>query len=67
MTTIQSTIQARAAQLGLTAYGLAKLAGMSEETVRPYLQGKRDMTSKKVDKLLEALGLEVKEIKWEKK
>jgi transcriptional regulator with XRE-family HTH domain len=67
LTTIQATIQARAAQLGLTAYALAKLAGMSEETVRPYLQGKRDMTSRKVDKLLEALGLEVKEIKREKK
>ena len=58
---IRQAIQARAAQLGLTAYALAKLAGMSEETVRPYLQGKRDMTSKKVDKLLEALGLEVRE------
>jgi transcriptional regulator with XRE-family HTH domain len=63
MTTIQATITARAAKLGLTAYALAKLAGMSEETVRPYLQGKRDMTSKKVDKLLEALGLEIREIK----
>jgi transcriptional regulator with XRE-family HTH domain len=61
MTTIQATITARAAQLGLTAYGLAKLAGMSEETVRRYLYGKQDMTSEKVDKLLDVLGLEVRE------
>jgi transcriptional regulator with XRE-family HTH domain len=62
MQTIQATITARASHLGLTAYALAKITGISTETIRRFFAGEQDMTGQKLDKLLDALGLELREI-----
>lgn len=58
---IQEAVIARAAELGLTAYALAKLTGgaVSEDHVKDYLERRKSMGSHKLQHLLAALGLTV--------
>lgn len=59
---IQSVVIARAAELGLTAYALAKATDwqVSEDHVRAYLGRRKSMGSHKLQHLLTALGLELR-------
>lgn len=61
---LRTAIVARAAQLGLTAYAIARDAGgPSEESVRRYMAGSQDMKSSSVAAVCWVLGLELRESK----
>lgn len=44
---------------GLTAYALAKLAGLDPGVVKRFVDGRSDMTASNLDKVFEVLGLAV--------
>jgi hypothetical protein len=56
---VQARVIARAAELGLTAYAVAKLTGgaVSEDHVHAYLTRRKSMGSHKLQHVLRALGL----------
>ena len=44
---------------GLTAYAVAKLAGLDPGTVKRFVNGQHDMTASNLDKVFQVLGLVV--------
>lgn len=62
--TIQETVIARAKELGLTAYAIARASGgaVSENHIRCYLSRKKSMGSHKLQYVFGALGLSVARI-----
>lgn len=58
---IQERVIARAAELELTAYAVAKLTGgaVSEDHVRDYFARRKSMGSHKLQHVLEALRLKI--------
>jgi transcriptional regulator with XRE-family HTH domain len=44
---------------GMSQYRLAKLSGVSQQTVNRFCRGERDLTSQRVEKLLAALSLRI--------
>ena len=60
---IRETITARAEQLGLTAYAIAKRCEMSPEAVKRYLTGRCSLNSRYVSAICEVLGLELRPVK----
>lgn len=56
--TLRQTIRARLAELGISTYHAAALAGISDQTVRDYLSGK-DTSTHRVLTLAAAIGLEI--------
>jgi hypothetical protein len=60
---IQETVIARAKKLGLSSYAIAKATNgaVSEDHVRAYLTHAKSMGSHKLQHVLKALGLSVKE------
>ena len=58
---LQELVIERAAELGLTAYALAKLTGwaVSEQHARDFIAGRKSMGSRKLQHILAALGLEL--------
>lgn len=59
---IRDAVIRRAAELGLTAYAIARDSGgaVNEDTVRAYLTGRKDMTGRRLGAVLRVLGLEVR-------
>ena len=62
MTPIHELVAARAEELGLTAYAVAKQVGCDPGTVRRFFLGKTPMQSSILEKILEVLSLEIKPI-----
>lgn len=58
---IQAAVIARAAELDLTAYAIAKATGgkVSEDHVRDYLTQRKSMGSHKLQHVLDVLGLAI--------
>ncbi len=58
---IQARVIARAAELGLSSYEIAKrtAGGVSEDHVRDYLTRRKSMGSHKLQHVLRVLGLDV--------
>lgn len=58
---VQEAVIARAEQLGLTAYAIAKLTGgaVSPDHVKDYLERRKSMGSHKLQHVLTAIGLGV--------
>ena len=57
MDTIRTTIIARAEQLGLTAYAIAKKAELDPQTVKRYLSERCSLNSRYVSQICEVLDL----------
>lgn len=57
---IRKIVADRLERIGRTQYWLAKQIGMSRQGVWNYMNRKSDMNSETLDKVLEALGLEVR-------
>lgn len=57
---MRSIILQRMNELQMTAYRLAKLTGITDPTVRNFLDGTHEMRSDKLSKILDVLGLEVR-------
>lgn len=45
---------------GMTAYGLAKLCGLTQQAIRSYMLGNTDMRAEKLSLILAVLDLEVR-------
>lgn len=68
MPTIRESIQAQANRMGLTAYAISQQCGVDKKGkrivsvvhVQAYLNGDKDMTSERIDAILNVLDLEVK-------
>lgn len=56
---LRAIVVARMAELGLTAYAVAKRADISEDCVRKYTAGSSDMGSERLGRVLGALGIAV--------
>jgi transcriptional regulator with XRE-family HTH domain len=56
---IRARVKARALELQLTSYAIAKASGVSENHVAAYLAGRKSMTSSRLQHVLAALGLSV--------
>lgn len=58
---LQETVIARAAELGLTAYAIAKSTGdhVTADHVKDYLERRKSMGSHKLQAVLRAIGLRV--------
>lgn len=57
---IRRIVRDRLKQLDKSQYWLAQQVGMSKQGVWNYLNGRSDMNSGTLDKVLDALGLEVR-------
>lgn len=57
---VRNIVIQRMEKMGLKAYGLAKLTGLTEQAIRAYVRGKGDMRGEKLALLLAVLGLEVR-------
>lgn len=44
---------------GMTAYRLSKETGISQDTIGRFLKGEQDTTVEKLEKILEALDIEI--------
>ncbi len=53
-------IRDRLDRIGMTQAELAELAGMTEPRVSDYLNGKRDVYAATLNRMLEALNLEIR-------
>ena len=60
MINFRKEIQMEMKRRGLSAYALAKAAGLSIRGVQWFLSGDRDITSRRLAVLLQALGFELK-------
>lgn len=58
--TIQQAIAARAEELGLTAYAVAKKCGITPEAVKRFFAGRAALNSRYVSKICEVLQLELR-------
>lgn len=56
---VQDAVIARAAELGLTAYALAKASGVSQTHVRDYLSRNKTMGSHLLQQVLRVLRLKI--------
>jgi transcriptional regulator with XRE-family HTH domain len=56
---IREAITAAMKSEGLTAYAVAKLAGLDPGVVKRFVEGRTDMTASNLDKVFEVLGLSV--------
>ena len=54
---LSDAIKAEIGRRGLTAYAVAKLAGITPNVVSRFLSGERDITLATADKVATALGL----------
>lgn len=57
---VRSIVIQRMDKMGLKAYGLAKLTGLTEQAIRAYVRGKSDMRGERLSLLLAVLGLEIR-------
>ena len=57
---IQEMVAARASERGLTAYAIAKEAGLDPNTVKRFLDGRCSLNSGYVSKICDVLGLVVR-------
>lgn len=57
---IRAAVRAEVERAGWTHAELAERAGLPRPRVTEYLAGRRDMTGANLDRLLEALGLELR-------
>jgi hypothetical protein len=57
---IRDVVVARARELGLTKYAVAKLSKVSEKHVGSYFNGQKSMTTERLQHLLKVLGLTLK-------
>lgn len=56
---IRETIITAMESQGLTAYAVAKLAGVDPGVVKRFVEGRTDMTASNLEKVFEVLGLSV--------
>lgn len=57
---IQGAVAARATERGLTAYAIAKEAGLDPQTVKRFLEGRCALNSRYASKIFDVLGLVVR-------
>ena len=62
MPPLHELVAARAEELDLTAYAIAKQVGCDPSTVRRFFRGKTPIQSSILEKLLAVLSLEIKPI-----
>lgn len=56
----QEIIRREAVRQGLSGYRIAKMAGLPLRTAQAYMSGSTDLAGRRIEKIAEALGLELK-------
>lgn len=56
---IRDAVEQAMLSQGLTAYAVAKLAGLDAGVVKRFIEGKTDMTASNLDKVFQVLGLRI--------
>lgn len=60
MPTVRSIIGKRAAAMGFSVYKIAKLSGVSNQTLHNFLDGTHHMRSDKLERVMRVLDLEIR-------
>jgi transcriptional regulator with XRE-family HTH domain len=60
---LRKIIQDEASRQGLSGYRIAQLSGVPMRTVQAYLSGASDLSGGRLEKIMNALGLEVRATK----
>ena len=63
----QRIIQAEAKKQKLSGYRIAKMCGVPMRTVQAFLAGSSDLSSQRLEKIAEALGLDLCKVRRKRK